>query len=64
MAFRTRYGHFKYQIMLIRLTNALATFQSYINKILTKKLHIFVIVYFNDIFIYNKSKTKEYVKAI
>ena len=46
------------------LTNALVTFQSYINKILAKKLDIFVIVYLNDIFIYTESKVKEYVEAV
>ena len=30
-AFRTRYGHFKYQVMSFGLTNALASFQEYIN---------------------------------
>ena len=36
------------------LSNALASFQGYINKILAKKLDIFSIVYLDDIFIYNK----------
>ena len=51
MAFKTRYSHFKYQVMPSGLTNRLATFQSYINKILVEKLDVFVIVYLNDIFI-------------
>ncbi len=63
-AFRSRYGHFKYQVMSFGLTNAPATFQGYINKILVEKLDVFVIVYLNDIFIYTESKSKEYVKAI
>ena len=46
------------------LPNTLATFQSYINKILVKKLNVFVIVYLNNIFIYTKSEGKEYVEAI
>ena len=50
--------------MLFGLTNAPATFQSYINKILAKKLDIFVIVYLNDILIYTKSKSEEYVQAV
>ena len=59
MAFKTRYSHFEYQVMLFELTNALATFQSYINKILAEKLHIFVIIYLNNILIYTKSKREE-----
>ena len=64
MVFRTCYGYFKYQIILFGLTNILAIFQGYINKILVKKLDVFVIVYLNDIFIYTKNKREEYVKAI
>ena len=40
--------------MLFSLFNAPATFQGYVNKILAKKLDIFVIVYLNDILIYTK----------
>ena len=54
MAFQTWYNHFKYQIMSFRLSNALASFQDYINKILAEKLDIFVIMYLDDIFIYIK----------
>ena len=64
MAFKTRYGHFKYQVMPFRLTNALAMFQGYIYKILAKKLDIFVIVYFDDILIYTENKGKNHAKAI
>ncbi len=63
-AFRTRYDHFKYQLMSFGLSNTLAIFQGYINKILAEKLNVFVIMYLNDIFIYTKSKSKEHVKAI
>ena len=51
-AFRTQYSHFKYQVMPFALSKALVTFQGYINKILAKKLDIFVIVYLDDILIY------------
>ncbi len=64
MAFRTRYGHFDYQVMPFGLTNAPATFQGYINKMLAKKLDVFVIVYLNDILIYTESEGKEHVQAI
>ena len=36
------------------LSNALASFQGYINKILAKKLNVFVIVFQNDILIYTE----------
>ena len=37
--------------MLFRLSNTLANFQNYINKILAKKHNIFIIIYLNYIFI-------------
>ena len=40
--------------MLFGLLNALASFQGFINKILAKKLNVFVIVYLVDILIYTK----------
>ncbi len=43
-AFRTRYGHFEYQVMPFGPSNAAASYQGYINKILAEKLDIFVIV--------------------
>ena len=53
-----------YQVILFDLINALVTFQSYINKILAEKINVFIIVYFDDIFIYIESERKEHVKAI
>ncbi len=53
-AFRTRYNHFKYQVMPFGLSNAPAIFQGYINKILTEKLDIFVVLYLYDILIYTE----------
>ncbi len=50
--------------MPFRLINTPATFQGYINKILAKKLNVFVIVYLDDILIYTKSKGKGYIDAI
>ena len=64
MAFKTRYGHFKYQVMLFGLSNTPASFQGYINKMLAKKLHIFVIVYLDNIFIYTKNPVQAYVTAV
>ncbi len=61
---QTYYGYFKYQVMPFGLTNVPTTFQSYINKVWAKKLDVFMIVYLDDIFIYTKSKGKEYVEAV
>ena len=64
IAFRTRYEHFEYQVMPFGLLNALTSFQVYINKILAKKLDIFVIVYLDNILIYIKDPGQSYVKAV
>jgi len=50
--FHTHYDHFKYMIILFDLINAFIIFQTYINKILTKLLNDFYIVYLNDILIF------------
>ena len=46
------------------LSNALATFQGYVNKILAEKLDIFVIVSLNDILIYIKVLKQPHIKAL
>ena len=51
-------------MMPFGLFNALASFQSYINKILAKKLDFFVIIYLNDIFIYIKKSGQDYIKVV
>ena len=50
--------------MLFGLSNTPANFKGYINKILAKKLNIFVIVYLNDIFIYTKNLGQAHVNAV
>ena len=46
------------------LTNASGSFQGYVNKILAKKLDIFVIVYLDDILIFTKGSRKAHVKTV
>ena len=50
--------------MLFGLSNILATFQKYINKILAEKLDIFIIVYLDDILIYTKDLGQPHIKII
>lgn len=54
-AFRTRYGHFQYNILPFGLTNAPATFQRYINDVLREDLDQGCIAYLGDINIYSDS---------
>ena len=46
------------------LSNASASFQDYINKILAKKLDIFIIIYLDDILIYIKDPGQGHVEAV
>ena len=46
------------------LSNAPAIFQGYVNKILTEKLNVFVIVYLDDILIYTEDPGQAHVKAV
>ena len=50
--------------MFFGLSNAPTSFQSYINKILAKKLDVFVIVHLDNILIYIKDEGWGYVKAV
>ena len=46
------------------LSNAPATFQGYINKILAEKLDIFVIIYLDNILIYTEDPSQPYVEVV
>ena len=63
-AFQMRYGYLNYHVMSFGFSNTPASFQGYVNKILTEKLDIFVIVYFNNILIYNKDASKSHVEVV
>ncbi|GKF18368.1 putative reverse transcriptase domain-containing protein, partial [Tanacetum coccineum] len=65
-AFRTRYGHYEFQVMLFGLTNALAVFIDLMNRVCKPYLYKFVIIFIDDIMIYlkNKQEHEEYLKLI
>jgi hypothetical protein len=54
-AFRIRFGLYEYLVIPFGLTNALATFQAYINNVLRKYLDVFIVVYLDDILVYSKT---------
>jgi len=62
-AFRTRYGHFEYEVMPFGLTNAPATFQFFLNDILSPVLDKFAFSYIDDILIFSKNR-EEHVEQV
>jgi hypothetical protein len=55
IAFSTRYGLYKYLVMLFGLTNAPAHFMYLMNSVFMPELDKFVVVFIDDIWIYSKS---------
>ena len=63
MAFWTRYGSFKWLVMLFGLTNRPAAFQCFMNNIFGDLLDQCVVVYLEDILIYSDNP-KQHTKHI
>ena len=65
-AFRTRYGSFKWSVMLFGLTNAPTAFQRFMNDIFSDILDVCVMIYLDDILIYlnNMSEHHWHVKEV
>ncbi|GJS52179.1 putative reverse transcriptase domain-containing protein [Tanacetum coccineum] len=64
--FKTRYGHYEFQVMPFGLMNAPAVFMDLMNRMCNQFLDKFMIVFIDDILIYsrNKKEHEEHLKAI
>ncbi len=55
-AFKTRYGHYEYNVMPMGLCNAPATFMRLMHEVFDDMLDQFVVIYLDDILIYSQTK--------
>ena len=54
-AFRTRYGHYKFLVMLFGLTNAPAVSMDLMNRVFRPYVDQFIVVFIDDILVCSKS---------
>jgi len=54
-AFKTHHGHFQFRVMPFGLTNAPPTFQCLMNAIFAAQMRKYVLIFMDDILVFNKS---------
>ena len=53
--FTTPFGHYQFKVMCFGLSNAPGTFQRVMNRLFSKQMHKYVVIYLDDILIFSKT---------
>ena len=53
--FTTPFGHYQFKVMCFGLSNAPGTFQKVMNRLFSKQLHKYVVIYLDDILVFSKT---------
>lgn len=62
-AFNTKFGHYEFLVMPMRLCNAPATFQTLMNEIFKDCIDDYVVVYIDDLLVFSKIR-EDYCQAL
>ena len=54
--FKTRYGNYEFLVMSFGLTNTSTTFMDLMNRVFRSYLDLFVIVFIDDVWVYQKMR--------
>jgi len=63
-AFRTRYGHYEFQVVSFEIINTPVVFMDLINMVFSQYLDQFVVIFIDDILVYSKNEFAEHLRIM